>query len=664
MLASFRAAHSSRKRVTLRIMLIAMPWTDHRLPQASIAALSAYLKEREPTWNVSGEYAYLDVAAEDPELYRHIAVDHGSGDRLYATLLYPEMAPTLLQHWRTAVPDSSIWILRRDRERMGQTLETLFENLRQRLTRHIDEMLSRYDFGGAVVGLTTSFGQLFGNLLLARRIKERWPDATIVLGGSTVSPATIADSMLEHYPWIDFIVRGEGELPFHALLKQLEAGGKAPWPKGVVARDQPAATGEIWQVEDLDGLPTPDYDQFFFHPLIQQLEATMAIEGSRGCWWDRTQKNVKSTCHFCNLNVQWAGYRQKSAQRIGAEMRQLAQRYHRTRFTFLDNIVRVKGYDELMEELEGLELDPWIFYEARANLRPHDIVRFYDNGLRGVQFGIEALSTSLLNRVNKGTSVIMNLEVMKTCAELQMQPGSAIGNLIVDYPGSTEEEVDETMRVIDDVASMYQPPSVVLFALGIDSVVHRFHKEYGLSNIRNHDTFRFALPPAVYQSLKLYDYSYDFDMETVADWTPVHTRVSRWKNSYKPHPMYYEDTGTHLRIVRERSGKPAEVTILDGLQADLHRFTAMIRTQSEVHEVFAPTGIAADVARVDAALQELVDHKLVYQEKSRFLSIAVAPDPWVGAKRIRRQHREDQARLAAKQPAQQTPLRLPMLATR
>ena len=136
MLASFRAAHSSRKRVTLRIMLIAMPWTDHRLPQASIAALSAYLKEREPTWNVSGEYAYLDVAAEDPELYRHIAVDHGSGDRLYATLLYPEMAPTLLQHWRTAVPDSSIWILRRDRERMGQTLETLFENLRQRLTRH------------------------------------------------------------------------------------------------------------------------------------------------------------------------------------------------------------------------------------------------------------------------------------------------------------------------------------------------------------------------------------------------------------------------------------------------------------------------------------------------------------------------------------------------
>jgi len=68
-------------------------------------------------------------------------------------------------------------------------------------------------------------------LELARLVKERKPESLIVLGGTHFS--SIADSIQAAFPWVDRVVRGEGENVFEDLL--CERMGRAPADAAAVA---------------------------------------------------------------------------------------------------------------------------------------------------------------------------------------------------------------------------------------------------------------------------------------------------------------------------------------------------------------------------------------------------------------------------------------------
>lgn len=612
----------------MKICLIALPWYDCRLPQPALGTLAAYLRKVEPGWEVDTEYAYLDVAEQGEELYQAISASGVEGDRLYAALMYQRGVDQLVADWDALAPDSALGRYLASVRPHGSATRDVVEAALESLDHQLDRLVASRDWSDTVVGLTTSFAQLFGNVLLAHRLKRSGRRPVVVLGGSTVSPAAIADSLVATYDAIDYVVRGEGELPFHALVHHLARGATGELPRGVVARGRPAAA--LWQVPDLDALPAPDYDAFFARAGGSRARTALPIEGSRGCWWDRTTKNPKSTCQFCNLNVQWEGYRQRSPRGVAAIMRELCERYHTTQFAFLDNIVRVRGFEDLVSAIMALEIDTRIFHEARANMRPRDLLGFYEAGLRTVQFGIEGLSTSFLRRIHKGTTAIMNLEVMKTCAELGI--GSA-SNLIVDFPGSTQAEVDETVEMIERYAFAYEPLAIAEFTLGIDSAVMRFPADFGVTRVRNHDAYAAVVPPEDLARLVTFQLSFDLADPPVS-WAPVRARAAAWKREFRRHAMWYLDGGSFLNVRRVRPGERPESFELAGDHADVYRFCLEIRRRAEIHEALA--GGAADrAAALDEILAELVADQLMFQEGAQFLSLAVAPDAAVAARRIR-----------------------------
>lgn len=65
--------------------------------------------------------------------------------------------------------------------------------------------------GAKIVGLTSKFGQWIPGVVLANRIKEKYPDMTIISGGWTSSTAAL--DFLKLNPDIDYSVWGEGK--FH-----------------------------------------------------------------------------------------------------------------------------------------------------------------------------------------------------------------------------------------------------------------------------------------------------------------------------------------------------------------------------------------------------------------------------------------------------------------
>src|SRR5437867_12643731 len=86
-----------------------------------------------------------------------------------------------------------------------------------------------------IVGFTSTFDQNVASLTLAKLIKDLYPSVRIVFGGANFD----GEMGLEHlraWPWIDYVVVGEGEVPFPALVQKILAGNPGEMPAGVAYR--------------------------------------------------------------------------------------------------------------------------------------------------------------------------------------------------------------------------------------------------------------------------------------------------------------------------------------------------------------------------------------------------------------------------------------------
>lgn len=637
----------------MKVTLISLPWSMSSQPSAALGALAAFIRREEPSWEVACKYEYVRLGARlGYRLYDGLAMyKHDLGELLYTPLLYPEKDADVCAQFETWAKENLAGV---SLEVFGANVKTfadLYKNIQWCLKKHIDALVQEVA-GQDVVGLTSCFGQLFSNLAFAARLEKVSPRTRVVLGGSTVS-ARVGPSVLREYPQVDYVVQGEGELPFLALLRAVSsAAGEEPPAveldaiKGLVHRGNVERLSDgaaLWEVPSMDALPLPDYAEYVELAKQNQLVWHLPVEGSRGCWWDRTKRhdNPKSTCYFCNLNVQWGGYREKSTARVVAEVEALVDRYSNSTIYFLDNIIRHEGVAELGRSLAALEKDLFIFYEMRANIRPHELLVLWEAGLREAQIGVEGLSSSYLKRFGKGTTTIQNLLTMKVCKELGIKHGA---NLIVNFPGSTEAEVEETVRTIRDHAIAYEPCHISRFNLSLDGTVDKLRGEFGVTNVRNHDSFRAGLPEDVWRRLHLFDLSFD---NACADWSRVFEAVEEWKKVHtKEEPLLvYQDGGTFLRITDRRGAQP-RTPVLRAAAREIYLHCTEVRSLERIFSRFT-NGTDHQKKQISSFLDRMVKERLMFQEQGKYLSLAPAATPRAAARRIRAMHAAEEAENAA-----------------
>lgn len=668
----------------MKVALVALPWSVLHRPSAAVATLAAYLRQHEPSWEVRCSYEYVHVGPRlGVELYEFVAeAGHTLGEAAFIPCVHPDRrevaVPRLTTQLQGLVRDfvamvgQPPWLPEPD-DLAG--LQRCVEHMIDVLAASLEDAARRVA-DCDVVGLTTCFGQLWANVAFCHALKRIAPHVVTVMGGSTVSSA-VGPSILREYPFVDYVVQGEGEMPLRALVQAIERGDRAGAEalKGVVS--QATAEGlaggtELWELPDMNALPVPSYDEY-----VEQVDAEgmpldwfIPLEGSRGCWWDRVGRtgNAKDTCYFCNLNLQWKGYREKTIARVASEMSTLSERYANTRVFFLDNIVRHKGVLELAAAVEANGRDFELFHEMRANVTPLEWVRLRDAGLEAVQVGIEGLSSSYLRRIGKGTTAIQNLQAMRYLRELDI---AHFGNLIIDFPGATQAEVAETLDNVLEAAICYDPLSAVRFNLGRDSTVFSLAHEFPIKNVRNRDLFGDVLPVDVNQRLKLFDLSFDF-AETPADWSSVRAFCDAFKRDRptnilrKPYLSYR--TGQSFVRIYDRRGQLAEIyralghgdrfvaglpygrtLVLRDERARLYTFCMWTRTVSEIVAAFPELGEAG----VEEILAELSQERLIFREGKRVLALAVAENRAVARERVLAHAAEDEARAA------QTPIARP-----
>jgi radical SAM superfamily enzyme YgiQ (UPF0313 family) len=201
------------------------------------------------------------------------------------------------------------------------------------------------------------------------------------------------------------------------------------------------------QLETLNDLPAPDYGDYFklldTLPPEKKFFPTIPFEMSRGCWWQKKQEKAGySGCAFCNLNLQWKGYRAKNPAKVADEIDHLTRKHKTLSISIVDNVLPQKKIHGTFTRISNLDKDLSLFCETRATTSRRSLASLKKAGVRSIQIGIEALSTRLLKKLNKGTTAIQNLEVMKHCEELGIMNYS---NLIVYFPGSDEADIAETL---------------------------------------------------------------------------------------------------------------------------------------------------------------------------------------------------------------------------
>ena len=132
-----------------------------------------------------------------------------------------------------------------------------------------------------VLGFACYIWNIEMTLHVVDMVKAVRPDIKIVLGGPEVS--FTADELLERCPNIDYIVQGEGEEAFHALVTALHLGndGLDPVIPGVRGRRDGSILGSLEAVEvsDLSSIPFP-YTEEDMEDLEHKI---IYYESSRGC---------------------------------------------------------------------------------------------------------------------------------------------------------------------------------------------------------------------------------------------------------------------------------------------------------------------------------------------------------------------------------------------
>jgi len=303
--------------------------------------------------------------------------------------------------------------------------------------------------------------------------KEMHPTAVTVLGG--IHATFMYQQVLSEAPWVDVIVRGEGE---EILVELVSAVAEGRWPadqqkiKGLAfTQSTPdgakiVATPAAPTVKNLDGIVADwgilEWEKYRYIPL----NCRVAIPNmARGCPF---------TCSFCSQWKFWRDYRFRDPKKVVDEIETLYKKYDVRFFILADEepTINRKKFIQFCEELIARGLPDKV--QWGINTRVTDILRdveylalYRKAGLIHVSLGTEAAAQLKLDRFNKETKVADN----KRAIQLLREAGIVVeAQFIVGLENETAETLEETYRMAQDWKpdlanwSMYTPwPFTQLF---------------------------------------------------------------------------------------------------------------------------------------------------------------------------------------------------------
>lgn len=313
-------------------------------------------------------------------------------------------------------------------------------------------------------------------------VKQICPNAKAIMGG--VHPTYMYREVLSEAPWVDYIIRGEGEEITVNLLRAIANGTDQEERRDILGiafleEGRVVATPAHPPIKDLNTL-TPDWslldwDNYIYTPL----NTRVAVPNySRGCPF---------RCRFCCQWKFWRKYRSRSPKHFVDEIENLVKEHKIGFFILADEepTINKSRFIALCNEL----IDRNLGIHWGINTRVTDILRdekelplYRKAGLVHVSLGTEAAAQLNLNLFRKETTIADNKRAVQLLRENSIL---AEVQFIMGLPNETPETIEESYKMARDWKAdmtnwnMYTPwPFSELFQDLADKVEIRDYSHY------------------------------------------------------------------------------------------------------------------------------------------------------------------------------------------
>lgn len=301
---------------------------------------------------------------------------------------------------------------------------------------------------------------------ICRILKRIFPEIKVVLGGPEVGP--IGTKYLKENPYLDVVVKGEGEITFTEVLKYYLGEGRLQELNGISYRlnGQVFENPERLPIEDLGEIPSP-----YLEGILIPKDKVTYLETYRGCVF---------RCHYCFEGKNLPKLRFFPEERVKKEIELILSHPNIKSFHFVDTIFNFRK-DRLANIAEII---------AKANrfgteLRTVEIiVEFVDEetvslfkklNIKSIESGPQTVNKDTLNNVNR----YYVPEKFKKGVRLLEENGiEVISDLIIGLPGDTFFKFFKSARTIMDM----KPTTIVFSILHVlpGTILYEKSKEFGL----------------------------------------------------------------------------------------------------------------------------------------------------------------------------------------
>ena len=296
-----------------------------------------------------------------------------------------------------------------------------------------------------VIGLSVMGATLPAALEITRRLRELAPDTRLLLGGPGLTGAD--ELVLERFPWIDAVLRGEAERTLPEVLARLERGMNLSGVLGTSWRDEEGnihREADRPQIANLAELAPyawgllPGLDEY--KQITGEREGLTPLDSGRGCVFD---------CSFCTIGQYWG----RRSRPLPAAL--LVDEVHalgdlpgaRNAYLCHDLFAADRAHAEAFcRGMIARGARPW---ECRARVDHLDgplLELMAAAGCYRVLLGIESAAPSVRELANKGQYAQLDvLDVVRHCARVGIRP---ILSLILGLPGEGPEELEASLALV------------------------------------------------------------------------------------------------------------------------------------------------------------------------------------------------------------------------
>ncbi len=313
-----------------------------------------------------------------------------------------------------------------------------------------------------IVGITTMTIQYAAAMRVAQTVKSWDKKCPVIVGGAHTSVMPI--STIE-WPYIDMIVKGEGEEAFRQIIQRLKDGQTDMSDiHGVITKSNASMTNiPPIEISDLDILPIPAREMLM-HKERYTPEDLALILTSRGCPYH---------CSYCSNFSRKTRFR--SIENVINEIEIVKNKYNASQFMFKDDSfsLRRNRVEEFCRKLHEKKLDINWECTTRLDLLDDSLVKMMMSaGCNRIGVGVESGDEQMLQIYSKR---LTKDQIRKGAKILNANKMFWTAYFMMGLPMESEQQIYSTIGFMKEIKpsyaaiGIYKPyPGTKLFDMAAD----------------------------------------------------------------------------------------------------------------------------------------------------------------------------------------------------